>query len=109
MNCPIDPEPPAGMEPTCPANIKEVDSWLPVTPPVVGCKPPAHPETECRFYQFSWQNLLIATQPGAGGKPAFLDWATIENTVSAPARESPPRRVPHLGGGVTPGGRAPGA
>jgi hypothetical protein len=103
MNCPVDPEPPAGMDPTCPANIKEVDGWLPVTPPVVGCKPPAHPDTECRFYQFSWQNFLIATQPGAGGKPAFLDWGTIENTFGPNAGQPAPA-IPFLGGGVTQAG-----
>jgi hypothetical protein len=102
-NCPADPVPPMGTEPTCPADIKEVDSWLPVTPPVVGCKPPAHPETECRFYQFSWQNFLIATQPGAGGKPAFLDWGTIENTFGPDAGKPAPA-IPFLGGGVTQAG-----
>jgi hypothetical protein len=102
VNCPVDPEPDAG-DPTCPANIKDVDSWLPVTPPVIGCKPPAHPLTECRFYQFSWQNFLIATQPGAAGKPAFLDWGTIEN-VFGPGAGQPNPAVPHLGGGVTQAG-----
>jgi hypothetical protein len=103
MNCPADPPVPDGGAATCPANLKDVDSWLPVTPPVVGCKPPAHPETECRFYQFSWQNFLIATQPDAAGKPAFLDWGTIENTFG-PGAGQPAIGVPHLSGGITQAG-----
>jgi hypothetical protein len=103
QECPEDPPVPDGGEETCPANLKEVDGWLPVTPPVVGCKPPAHPETECRFYQFSWQNFLVATQPEAGGKPAFLSWGTIENVFGAGAGQPAPE-IPFLGGGVTQAG-----
>ena len=103
--CPEEPpeNPDAMEEPTCPSDIKEVEPWLPVTPAVVGCKPPAHPETECRFYQFSWQNFLIATQPNATGKPAFLNWGTIENTFG-PNAGTPTPAIPYLGGGVTQAG-----
>jgi hypothetical protein len=101
--CPPDQEPALGAEPTCPANLAELDAWLPVTPPVHGCKPPAHPETECRFYQFSWQNFLIATQPDAAGKPAFLSWGTIDNVFGAHAGEPAPE-LPLLSGGVTQAG-----
>jgi hypothetical protein len=103
LACPDDPPVPDGGGATCPADLKDVEAWLPVTPPVIGCKPPAHPGTECRFYQFSWQNFLIATQPGTDGKPAFFDWGTIENTFG-PSAGQPPPATPHLGGGVTQAG-----
>jgi hypothetical protein len=101
--CPPDPEPAPGAEPTCPGNVAELDGWLPVTPAVHGCRPPSHPDTECRFYQFSWQNFLLATQPDADGKPAFLGWGTVENTFGAHAGEPSPE-VPVLSGGVTQAG-----
>jgi hypothetical protein len=101
--CPKDPPAPPGGEVSCPAILQELEPWFPVTPPVKGCKPPAHPETECRFYQFSWQNFLIATQPDATGRPAFLSWGTIENVFGEGAGNPSPA-VPFLSGGVTQAG-----
>jgi hypothetical protein len=93
-------QPPEGM---CPFNVKDLDPWFPVTPPLVYFKPLPHPETECPFYVFAFQHFLIATQPAADGKPAFLGWNTIENTFGKHAGEPPPA-VPVLTGGVTQAG-----
>ena len=94
-----DPE----AEATCPANLGELDSWFPLTPPVRYYKPLPHPQTECPFYVLSFQNYLIATQPDAQGKPEFLKWPTPENTFGANAGEPTPA-IPFLGGGVTQAG-----
>jgi hypothetical protein len=101
--CPVDPPAPPGADVTCPAILAELEPWFPVTPPIKSCKPPAHPATECRFYQFSWQNFLIATQPDATGKPAFMFWDSIE-TVFGDGPLPQVAAIPTLGGGVTQAG-----
>lgn len=66
--------------------------------------PLPHPAGECRFYSQSWQEFLIATQPDAAtGKPAFLNWNTIENTFGAGAGKPTPA-MPVLTAGVTQAG-----
>jgi len=83
--------------------LADLNPWLPVTPAVVGCTPLPHPGSDCPFYFFSWQNFMIATQPDAQGRSAFLSWGTIENTFGAHAGEASPS-TPFLGGGVTQAG-----
>jgi hypothetical protein len=68
-----------------------------------GCKPAPHPAGECRFYQHSWHEFLIALQPDAQGRPAFLSWNTIENTFGAGAG-TPSPAIPIIGAGVTQAG-----
>jgi hypothetical protein len=61
-------------------------SWLPVTPsPTLGTPAP-HPSSDCPFYQLSWQNFLVATQPDVQGEAAFRSYSTIDDlfTRSAP-------------------------
>jgi hypothetical protein len=102
--CPAVPAPPAGMEePPCPFRAGDVAPWLPVTPPVKGCFPAPHPEVECPFYVFTYQQFMIATQPDAQARPAFLTWNTIENTFGAGAGQPTPA-VPQLLGGITQAG-----
>jgi len=101
VDCPNPPGDPEMFD--CPVDKKILDAWLPTTPPVKGCRPAPHPATECQFYVFAWQNFLIATQPDAAGKPAFLSWNNIENTFGAHAGEPAPE-VPVLTGGVTQAG-----
>ena len=91
---------------TCPRDLAEIAGWLPVTPPMEsggGCLPLPHPAGECQFYQQSWQEFMIATQPDASGKPAFLGWNTIENTFGAGAGKPNPT-IPVLTAGVTQAG-----
>src|SRR6266404_8375479 len=83
--------------PTCPPHLTDLTPWLPVTPPVVGCTPLPHPGSDCPFYFFAWQNFMIATQPNAQGRPAFLSWGTIENTFGSNAGMPAPA-TPFLGG-----------
>jgi hypothetical protein len=83
-----------------------MNNWFPVTPPMQtggGCKPLPHPAGECLFYQLSWQEFLIATQPDATGKPAFLGWNTIDNTFGAGAGQPTPA-IPVFTAGVTQAG-----
>jgi len=95
---------PDGDEATCPPNVTDLNQFLPVTAPVNGCTPLPHPGSDCPFYFFSWQNFLIATQPDAQGKPAFLSsWGTIETVFGAGAGQPPPA-IPELLGGVTQAG-----
>jgi hypothetical protein len=102
--CPPEPETaPPGDDLTCPDDPKILQTWLPNTPPISGCKPLPHPARECLFYQFAWQNFLLATQPDAAGQPAFLSWHIIENTFGAGAGQPNPP-VPILTGGVTQAG-----
>jgi len=68
-----------------------------------GCKPLPHPAGECRFYQHSWHEFLIATQPDAQGRPAFLSWNTVENTFGLGAGQPSPA-IPVLTAGVTQAG-----
>jgi hypothetical protein len=104
VNCPAEPDvAPPGQDLTCPDDPKILQAWLPNTPPIVGCRPLPHPARECLFYQFAWQNFLIATQPDATGQPAFLSWHIIENTFGAGAGQPNPP-VPVLTGGVTQAG-----
>jgi hypothetical protein len=102
VDCP-NPSPPDGGELECPVDPAVLKTWFPVTPAIKGCRPAPHPAVECLFYQFAWQNFLIATQPDAQGRPAFLGWNTIENTFGAHAGEPAPA-VPFLSGGVTQAG-----
>jgi hypothetical protein len=67
------------------------DEWLPNTPPLDQFNPLPHPATECPFYRGSWQQFLVATQPDAQGRPAFLSYPTIE-TLFQPARPRGPNR-----------------
>lgn len=53
--------------------------WLPSTPPQDLFKPLPHPATECPFYRGGWQEFLIATQPDADGRPAFVSFPTIDD------------------------------
>src|SRR5436309_3239186 len=71
--------------------------------PVNGCTPLPHPGSDCPFYFFSWQNFMIAAQPDAQGKPAFLSWGTIENVFGSGAGQPSPA-IPVLLGGVTQAG-----
>jgi hypothetical protein len=91
---------------TCPRDLAEIDGWLPETPamePGGGCLPLPHPAGECQFYQQSFQEFMIATQPNAQGRPAFLGWNTIENTFGA-GRGQPTPAIPVLTAGVTQAG-----
>ena len=91
---------------TCPRSLTEIVEWLPVTPPMdkgAGCLPLPHPAGECQFYQQSFQEFMLATQPDNTGKPAFLGWNTIENTFGAGAGKPTPA-IPVLTAGVTQAG-----
>lgn len=103
-DCPMPPEPPAGQAVQCPADVTELNRWLPNTPPVDSCRPPPHPATECRFYQFSWQHFLIATTPDATGRPAFLGWDSLSQVFGAAPRRLAAGELPLLEGGVTQAG-----
>jgi hypothetical protein len=74
---PADPE----REEVCASS----EEWLPNTPPVDQFNPLPHPATECPFYRGAWQNFLLATQPDATGRPAFLAYPNID-TLFQPAR-----------------------
>src|SRR6185369_2566862 len=87
----------------CPGDPSELDAWLPMTPPVPLFKPLPHPASECPFYRAAWQNFLVATQPDAQGRPAFLSYGTIE-TVFGGAPVPPATALPLLGGGITQAG-----
>jgi hypothetical protein len=104
--CPPDivDEEAAGL--TCPRDLAEIANWLPTTPAMErggGCLPLPHPAGECQFYQQSFQEFMIATQPDAAGKVAFLNWNTIENTFGA-GRGNPSPDIPVLTAGVTQAG-----
>ncbi len=91
---------------TCPRSLTEIVGWLPVTPPMEtggGCLPLPHPAGECQFYQQSFQEFMLATQPDNTGKAAFLSWNTIENTFGAGAGKPTPA-IPVLTAGVTQAG-----
>jgi len=107
--CSPDPTTPVGGALTCPANLADIANWFPTTPPMQtggGCKPLPHPARECRFYQESWQEFLIATQPDATtGRVALLDWNTIENTFGAGAGKPTPAVPVFLAGVTQAGGR----
>jgi hypothetical protein len=67
----------------CPVSAE----WFPTTPPVRMFVPTPHPDTECPFYRGAYQSFLIATQPGSGGQPALLGYATLDDAfVSATPR-----------------------
>jgi hypothetical protein len=104
--CPADIVDEEAVGLTCPRSLTEIAEWLPVTPAMEtggGCLPLPHPAGECQFYQQSWQEFMIATQPDDGGKPAFLSWNTIENTFGAGAGRPTPA-IPVLTAGVTQAG-----
>jgi hypothetical protein len=100
---PIPPPPAVAPALGCPLNARDIDGWLPMTPPPKYFNPAPHPQTECPFYQFSFQNFLIATQPDASGSPAFLKWNTLENTFGEHAGEPGPE-VPIIASGITQAG-----
>ena len=89
------------------ANPPEVcaasQEWLPNTPAVEMFKPLPHPASECPFYRGGWQNFLIATQPDAQGRPAFLSYPNLD-TVFQRALPHPANRA-LLGGISQAGGR----
>jgi hypothetical protein len=104
--CPADIVDEEAVGLTCPRDLAEIANWIPTTPamePGGGCLPLPHPAGECQFYQQSWQEFMIATQPDANGRPAFLGWNTIENTFGAGAG-TPTPGVPVLTAGVTQAG-----
>jgi hypothetical protein len=80
------------------------EEWLPSTPPLDLFNPLPHPATECPFYRGSWQNFLVATQPDAMGRPAFLSYPNID-TLFTPAKARPPGNRALLGGIKQAGGR----
>jgi hypothetical protein len=65
--------------------------WLPHTPPVQQFLPLPHPASECPFYRGGWQNFLVALEPDATGRPALLDFPTID-TVFSPKIPHPANR-----------------
>jgi hypothetical protein len=104
--CPPDIVDEAAVGITCPRELTEIANWLPVTPPMPqggGCLPLPHPAGECQFYSQSWHEFMLATQPDASGRPAFLGWNTIENTFGEGAGNPAPT-VPVLTAGVTQAG-----
>src|SRR5262245_31148080 len=106
--CPMNrfyPPLPDGDEATCPPHVTDLNQFVPVTAPVDGCTPLSHPGSDCPFYFFSWQNFMIATQPDAQGKPAFLSWGTIENVFGSGAGQPPPPTPVLLGSVTQAGGR----
>jgi hypothetical protein len=91
---PVNPE----REEICPSS----DEWLPSTPLLDQFNPLPHPATECPFYRGSWQQFLVAAQPDEVGRPAFLQYPTID-TLFQSARPPGPRSL--LGGIKQAGGR----
>jgi hypothetical protein len=65
--------------PACPNFCAPDSRWLPLTSPPAMTVPPPHPSSECPFYQLSWQNFLLATQPNAQGESAFRSYPTIDD------------------------------
>jgi len=61
------------------------------TPPLEMFMPLPHPTTECPFYRGAWQNFLVAMQPDAQGRPALLDFPTIETVFMPKVPYSPMR------------------
>lgn len=66
----------------CPA----APDWLPETAAPSRAQPAAHPQTECPFYQASFQRFLAATQPAASGDPALVTYPTLDDAFT----RSPP-------------------
>jgi hypothetical protein len=85
---------------TCPAS----EEWLPNTSPVPQFNPLPHPATDCPFHRGAWQNFLVATQPDAAGRPAFLSYPSVDSLFT-PARARPPGNRALLGNIKQPGGR----
>src|SRR5262249_7242442 len=84
-------EPPPFEEVICGASVE----WITGTPArpgfprdVLQYKPLPHPGSDCPFYRGGWQNFLTATQPDATGRPAFLDYPTID-TIFEPHPTGP--------------------
>jgi hypothetical protein len=80
-------KPPVATQEICESSA----DWLPNTPDMEQFLPLPHPASECPFYRGGWQNFLIATQPDATGRPAILDYPTID-TVFTPAVPHPANR-----------------
>jgi hypothetical protein len=95
-----NPRPEPEEEEACPAD----PDWLPNTPPVMQYRPPPHPASECAFYQASWQNFLVVTQPDPEtGETALKTYATVNDLFE---RTKPrPERTAWLGDIKQAGGR----
>jgi hypothetical protein len=63
--------------------------WFPTTPPVRMFLPTPHPDTECPFYRGAYQNFLVATQPDSQGRPALLDYATLDDAFVSVTPHAP--------------------
>ena len=59
----------------CPA----APDWLPETAAPSLAQPAGHPQTECPFYQASFQHFLRVTQPAANGDPVLVTYSTIDD------------------------------
>lgn len=64
-------------------NCAASEEWLPMPPPIQMFRPLPHPTTECPFYRGGWHNFLIAMQPDANGRPALLDFPTIDTAFTS--------------------------
>src|SRR4051812_26339956 len=61
------------------------------TPALPQFNPLPHPTSECPFYRGGWQNFLVAMQPDPAGRPAILDYPTIETVFTSAKPRSPNR------------------
>jgi hypothetical protein len=96
---PFDPIPIEGEE-ICEASA----DWLPNTPELPQFLPVPHPAGECPFYRSGWQNFLRAMQPsGPNGRPALIDYPTIEDVFQPAKAHTVPRS--YLGDIKQAGGR----
>jgi hypothetical protein len=60
--------------------------WLPITPlPHESSIPAPRGTSDCQFYRPAWQRFLVATQPTAGGIPAFLHYPSFSEIFAIPA------------------------
>jgi hypothetical protein len=88
---PFDADPPAPTQ-VVPESCNASADWLPATPAVQLYKPAAHPASECPFYQASWQNFLLATQPDPDtGQPVLRAYATIDDLFQRSVPRPEPR------------------
>jgi hypothetical protein len=71
------------------------DAFLPAqgqTPPPNNALPSPPADNDCAFYDWAWQAFLFVTQKQPNGRPAFVDYPTIEQAFpkifKSQARES---------------------